>query len=139
MIRALWAIATLIFTSILVFAATQLMPGNVAQLILGQFASPEAITALEVRLGLDRPAIVQFGSWFGGIIRGDFGVSPRMGCRSARSSSSGSVIRWCWRLSLCLVALIGITLGTIAALRRGRALDRVLPALRSSASRCRSS
>jgi peptide/nickel transport system permease protein len=126
-IRALWAIATLIFTSILVFTATQLMPGNVAQLILGQFASPEAITALEVRLGLDRPAIVQFGSWFGGIIRGDFGVSPRMEVPIApiliQRLGHSLVLAG---LSLCLVALIGITLGTIAALRRGRALDRVL-------------
>ncbi len=129
-IRAAWGVATLVFTSALVFSATQLMPGNVAQLMLGQFASQEAIAALEIKLGLDRPAIVQFGSWFAGILTGDFGVSPRMGVpigplilRHLGMSLMLAVA------SLVLVFLIGVSFGTIAALNRGRPLDRLLSAV----------
>lgn len=126
-LRAAWAFATLLFTSVLVFSATQLMPGNVAELMLGQFASDEAVAALEVKLGLDRPLIVQFGSWLGGLLTGDFGVSPRM------SVPIGPLL---WQhltmslilagSSLVLVFVIGVSLGTIAALNKGNPFDRVI-------------
>jgi peptide/nickel transport system permease protein len=127
---ALWALGTLLFSSVLVFAATRLMAGNVAQMILGTFATPDAIAALELRLGLDRPALVQFASWLGRILTGDFGDSLRMSLpiapilfeRLGLSLILASV-------SLALVCVIGITAGVVAALRHRRPADRMLSAL----------
>jgi peptide/nickel transport system permease protein len=129
-VRLVWAALTLVFTAVLVFSATQLMPGNVAHLILGQFASPEAIAALEVKLGLDQPAWVQFVRWASGLLTGDFGESPRMGLAIgpvlAQRLGMSLVLAGA---SLALVALVGVALGTLAALRRGRPTDRVLSAV----------
>ena len=129
-VRAIWAVATLAFTTVIVFSATRLMPGNVADLILGQFASKEAISALEKQLGLDQPAIYQFGAWASGIMRGDLGVSPRMNLpigpillQRLQLSLTLAI------LSLSLVCVVGIALGTFAALRRGRPADRVISGL----------
>lgn len=122
-----WALATLLFTCVLVFSATQLMPGNAARLMLGTFASPEAVEALELRLGLNRPAIEQFGSWLGGILVGDFGVSPRMGTPIApllwQHLKMSLILAG---TALVLVFVIGVTFGTIAALNRGNPVDRAL-------------
>ena len=126
-VRAAWALATLVFTAVLVFSTTQLMPGNVAHLILGQFATQEAISALEVKLGLDRPAVVQFFSWAGKLLTGDLGDSPRMGLPIGpvllQRLGVSLTLAAC---SLCLVFIIGVSLGVLAALRRGRLADRLL-------------
>ncbi len=127
---ALWAVGTLLFSSVLVFSATQLMSGNVAQMILGTFATPDAIAALEVKLGLDRPAVVQFASWLGRILTGDFGESLRLSLPIAPillKNLELSLILAC--TSLALVCLIGIAAGVIAALRHGTVTDRALSAL----------
>lgn len=125
-----WAAATLLFTSILIFFATQLMPGNAAKLILGTFATQEAIDALELKLGLNRPAIEQYGSWLNGIIVGDFGVSPRMETPIApllwRHLKMSLILA---SAALILVFFIGVTIGTIAAINRGTLLDRILTSI----------
>lgn len=122
-----WAAATLLFTSIFVFSATQFMPGNAAQLMLGTFATQEAINALELKLGLNRPAFEQFGVWLVGILTGDFGVSPRMGMPIApllwQHLKMSLVLA---SSALVLVFVIGVTFGTIAALNRGNSVDRTL-------------
>ena len=66
---------TLLLTSALIFAATQFLPGDIARVILGREAGDEAVAALREELGLDRPAIVQYGSWLGRFVRGDWGTS----------------------------------------------------------------
>lgn len=122
-----WAAATLLFTSILVFSATQLMPGNAARLMLGTFATQEAIDALELKLGLNRPTVEQFGVWLGGILTGDFGVSPRMGMPIApllwQHLKMSLVLAGS---ALVLVFVIGVAFGTLAALNRGNPVDRTL-------------
>lgn len=125
--RALWAAVTLAVTAIVVFAATQLMPGNVAQMILGTFATPEAIHTLDAKLGLDQSGFSQFTAWFGRLMTGDFGQSLRMGL------PIGPIVAERLGLSLVLagaslflVFLLGVTLGTIAALRHRRPLDHLL-------------
>jgi peptide/nickel transport system permease protein len=126
---ALWAVGTLLFSSVLVFSATQLMAGNVAQMILGTFATPDAIAALEVKLGLDRPAIVQFGSWLLRILTGDFGGSLRLSLPIAPillKNLELSLILAC--ASLALVCVIGITAGVVAALWHRGVTDRALSA-----------
>lgn len=73
--RLLVALATLLFVSFVVFGATQLLPGDVAQAILGQSATPEAVAGLRTALGLDQPALQRFVAWLGGLLTGDAGVS----------------------------------------------------------------
>ncbi|MGD9741000.1 MAG: ABC transporter permease [Dongiaceae bacterium] len=73
--RLLLGIVTLWITSILVFAATELLPGDVATAILGQQATAEAAAAIREQLGLDRSPIVRYADWLSGLVRGDFGTS----------------------------------------------------------------
>jgi peptide/nickel transport system permease protein len=61
--RLLLVVYTLLIVSLLVFAITQLLPADAAVTLLGQSATPEALDALRVRLGLDQPAWLQFGHW----------------------------------------------------------------------------
>ena len=62
--------ATLAVASLLVFAVLELLPGNVAQLMLGESATPESLAALEKKLGLDQPAPLRYGHWIGGLLQG---------------------------------------------------------------------
>ncbi len=77
--RILLLIVTIIVTSAIIFALTQLLPGDVARLILGRDASDEAIAQFDERFGLDRPAIEQYFDWFFGFVTGDWGVSYSAG------------------------------------------------------------
>jgi len=68
-------VLTLIVASIVVFAVLELLPGNAAEVMLGPTATPEAISALEHKLGLDRPPLARYGGWIGGLLRGDSATS----------------------------------------------------------------
>ncbi len=69
-------VATLLVASVLVFAVLDLLPGNVAQVILGDTATPESLAALEKKLGLDRPALVRYTDWIGGLLQGPHRAEP---------------------------------------------------------------
>ena len=71
--RIALGLLTLLAVSILIFAATEILPGDVASAVLGQGATPETLAAYRTELGLDRPAIVRYFEWFTGAIQGDFG------------------------------------------------------------------
>jgi peptide/nickel transport system permease protein len=73
MALTLWAISAAIF------AVTEVLPGDVAQAVLGQQATAESLAAVRGQLGLDRPAVERYADWIGGAVRGDLGVSMRMG------------------------------------------------------------
>lgn len=73
--RLILTIPTLLLVSILVFSLIHLIPGDPASVILGQEATPEAKTALRHELGLDRPLLIQYGSWLGNVLRGNLGRS----------------------------------------------------------------
>lgn len=62
--------ATLAVASLLVFAVLELLPGNAAQVILGESATPESLATLEKQLGLDRPAPERYLHWVGGLLQG---------------------------------------------------------------------
>ena len=68
--RLLTFLATLAVASVLVFAVLELLPGNVAQVMLGETATPEAIATLEKKLGLDRPAPARYAHWISGLLSG---------------------------------------------------------------------
>lgn len=73
--RLILAGLTLFLVSILIFAATQALPGDPARAILGQGATAEQVEQLQAELGLDRPLVEQYTSWLGGLLRGDLGIS----------------------------------------------------------------
>lgn len=73
--RLALGIATLFAISIVIFGAIELLPGDVAQQILGQSATPETVEALRIQLGLDRPAVVRYFDWLTSVMQGDFGIS----------------------------------------------------------------
>src|SRR4051812_30556983 len=61
--------------SVLVFALMTVLPGDTAQVALGVNATPAALAAERHAFGLDRPLVVQFADWAGGLLRGDLGIS----------------------------------------------------------------
>ena len=73
LIRIALGFLSLLAVSVLIFAATEILPGDVASAVLGQGATPETLAAFRKELGLDRPATVRYFEWFWGAIQGDFG------------------------------------------------------------------
>ncbi len=73
--RLLLGAVTLLAISILVFIGTELLPGDVAQAVLGQSATEETVAALRAQLGLDRPAHIRYFDWLGSILSGNLGVA----------------------------------------------------------------
>ena len=73
--RLLLGLLTLFVVSIVIFTAVNLLPGDFAQAILGQGATPEAVEAIRRDLGLDQPPIIRYFQWLGGALQGDLGSS----------------------------------------------------------------
>ncbi len=73
--RLLVALLTLLIVSFVVFCATQMLPGDVAEILLGQAATPEAVAGLREAMHLNDPAIMRFFRWLGGMLTGDLGIS----------------------------------------------------------------
>ncbi|MEM7546174.1 MAG: ABC transporter permease [Pseudomonadota bacterium] len=73
--RLALGLLTLLVVSIIIFTAIEALPGDFAQEILGQGATPEAIAAIRRDLGLDQSAFSRYFGWLGGVLQGDFGVS----------------------------------------------------------------
>src|SRR5215831_16357474 len=71
------ALVTLWLLSVIVFLATQVIPGDPGRAILGNLASPSAVAALDHQLGVDRPLVVQYWTWITGILHGNFGISTQ--------------------------------------------------------------
>ena len=103
---------TLLLASGVVFAALDVLPGNAAEVMLGESATPEAVQALEVRLGLDQPPLARYLAWLGGMLRLDLGTSI-----SYDSPVSVLVIE---RLAVTVpLALMAMALTTVLALSAG--------------------
>src|SRR6476660_928994 len=125
--RIVFVVLVLIAVSILVFAITTLLPANVAYLILGPFATPEQVHALELKLGLTDPPWQQYLRWAGAFVSGDLGESTLMNRPIApmlMEALGHSLILA--GVAFVLVAVIGIGLGVAAALRHGRPLDHAI-------------
>ena len=122
--RLVAAVAIVAVMSVLVFGATNVLPGDAAVMILGQFATPESLAAIRERLGLDQPLIVQYWNWASAFVQGDMGqslimerpVAPIVWQALGKSMILAS-------LAMLSVAVVGIGLGVVAALYRGRTLD----------------
>jgi peptide/nickel transport system permease protein len=66
---------TLAVTSVVVFGVLEWLPGNAAQVILGETATPESLAAMEEKLGLNQPALTRYFNWTGGLLQGQSGIS----------------------------------------------------------------
>ncbi|TML72594.1 MAG: ABC transporter permease, partial [Actinobacteria bacterium] len=73
--RVLFGLVTLFVASIIIFAATQALPGDAARSILGRNATPDSLAALRDQLGLNKPVLQQYWEWLRGVLTGDFGNS----------------------------------------------------------------
>jgi ABC-type dipeptide/oligopeptide/nickel transport system permease component len=82
--RLLSLVLTLLLISVITFAVTNILPGDVAMMIMGTQSNPEALEGLRRSLGLNDPLVVQYGRWIGGMLTGDFGTSLIFKRRSAR-------------------------------------------------------
>jgi peptide/nickel transport system permease protein len=125
--RILLGLLTLLLVSIVVFAATQALPGNAARAILGRNATPERLAALTRQLHLDRSVFSQYFSWLGGIVRGNFGTSaatqePVSHLIGGRILDTGFLVL----VSAIIAIPLSIALGVLMAVRRDRPTDHIL-------------
>lgn len=121
------AVLTVVLASLFVFLAVQALPGDVAQQLLGQNATPEAVQQLRTTLGLDDNVWLRYLQWLAGAAHGDFGTSLVSGGPVAPTLLTA------FRNSMLVAVpamLVGVTLslalGVLAGVRRGRATDRVV-------------
>jgi peptide/nickel transport system permease protein len=133
--RVLAGIATLFVVSILIFAATNVLPGNIAYVVLGRNATPASVHTLEARLDLNRPMVTRYLSWLGGVFHGDLGQSGVAVAQQSPDPAISSTIGAPLRNSLILafittVLLVPLTLllGALAGIRAGRKLDHAISA-----------
>ena len=115
---------TLLLASAVVFAALDVLPGNAAEVMLGESATPEAVRALEARLGLDRPAWARYTGWLAGITRFDLGLSvsydtPVVDLVRERLAVTLPLAL----LAMVLASVIALALGLYAASHHGRVGD----------------
>ena len=122
--RIALAIPTLLIVAIAVFSLIRLIPGDPAQVMLGDSATADQIAAIHRSLGLDLPLPVQFLDWLGAALRGDLGQSivnqlPVLPLVLERATVSGVIVL----ASVSIAALIAVPLGLIAAWRQDSLVD----------------
>jgi peptide/nickel transport system permease protein len=121
------SILTLFLLSVIIFFAGQILPGNPARAILGPFAVQSAVRVLDHQLGVDRPLVTQYWSWISGFVHGNMGESYQY--RAPVSSFLYPALGRSLKLAVVafvIVVPLGILGGAVAALNRGRAVDRII-------------
>ena len=120
-------VLTVLIVSILVFAGTEILPGDVAYAILGQGATPELVANIQERLGLDQPAYLRYLTWLGDLLRGDFGNSLANGAdlNDVIGERIGNTVLLAAVTAIIAVPL-SILLGLIASTRPNGSVDRLI-------------
>ncbi|MBS0536760.1 MAG: ABC transporter permease [Proteobacteria bacterium] len=124
------AVVTLLIVSFTIFLATMMLPGDVAQILLGQAATPEAVAGLRKAMHLDEPAIFQFLKWLGGLASGDLGrsyannmpIAALIGGRLANSLKLAAA-------TTAIAVPLALTLGITSAINRNSLYDRIISGL----------
>ena len=122
--RLLMAVPSLVGVVIVTFLLTRALPGDPAAYFAGPAATQEAVEQIRVKLGLDKPLIVQFGRYVGDLARGDLGNSLTTGqpvateIRTRLPASAELTL-----LGLIVSVLIAVPLGIVAATRPGSIVD----------------
>ncbi|MCP3404565.1 ABC transporter permease [Bradyrhizobium sp. CCGB01] len=118
------ALPTLLIVAVSVFVLIRLIPGDPAQLMLGDLATPASLADLRVRLGLDQNLPVQFGIWFGKVLTGDFGQSI-----STQQAVLPLILQRFWisaqivLVAVLLASLVAVPAGVIAAWKQNSPVD----------------
>lgn len=115
---------TLLAAALVIFVVLEILPGDPAAVTLGLNAAPEALAALRVEMGLDKPAVLRFFIWLGGLVTGDLGQSytyrvPVLQLIAERMAVTLPLAL----MAIALATAIGIPLGMLAASRHGRLAD----------------
>lgn len=125
--RLAGGVLVLWLVSVIAFLLVALLPGDAAESIAGESATPQDVQIIRERLGLDKPLFLQYFDWMGGVLTGSFGVSLRTGesvtsliLQAAPATFSLAA------LSIVIAIVVSIPAGTIAAFRRGSWIDRIL-------------
>ncbi len=113
--------------SVLIFAVTQILPGDAAQIRLGQSATPESLAALRKDLGLDQPAVMQYLMWVRRLLSGNMGVSAAGGATisSLIGNRIGNTLFMTGIVTLISIPL-SVLLGLLAAMHSGSLIDRLV-------------
>lgn len=135
--RLFLGLLTLLVVSVVIFIAVNLLPGDFAELILGQGATPEAVASIRRDLGLDQPMVARYFAWLAGILQGDLGTSfaqlnfqQNMGGTDLKTVASQIAPRLQNTLFLAGVTAtiavpLSLALGILAALYRNSVFDKV--------------
>ena len=122
--RIAMALPTLLIVAVSVFVLIRLIPGDPAQLMLGDLATPASLADLRARLGLDQSLPVQFGIWIGNVLTGDFGQSI-----SSQQAVLPLILQRFWvsaqivLVAVVLASCVAVPAGVIAAWKQDSALD----------------
>ena len=122
--RLLSLVLTLVLISVITFAVTNILPGDVAMMIMGTQSNPEALAGLRESLGLNDPLVVQYGRWMAGMLQGDFGSSlifkSEIGPLLAQKMTASAFLVV---MSMTFALLCAVPLGVWAAVHRDRWQD----------------
>jgi peptide/nickel transport system permease protein len=128
--RLALSVLLLLAASVLIFTGTMILPGDVAQSILGQAATPEALANLRAELGLNEPPVARYFAWLGGALHGDLGTALTNGRDIAESlgvrlKNTLFLAFWAAIISVPLAILLGL----IAVRYEGRWPDKMISAV----------
>lgn len=123
--RLALGVVTLLVVSVIIFAGTEILPGDVATAILGQSATEENTAAIRAQLGLDRPPHERYASWLANFVQGDLGTSlgnrrpiaPQIGFRFENTMLLAA-------LAALIAVPLSVVLGLISAIKQDRPIDR---------------
>ncbi|MFV0427954.1 MAG: ABC transporter permease [Arachnia sp.] len=120
---------SLVVASALIFLATNALPGDIAEILLGTNATPGEAAALREELGLNRPLMVRYLEWVGGMFTGNFGTSMISGQDvTSQIVPRLGVTMWLVGLGILFAVVIAVPMGTFAAVRRRHASGFVVSA-----------
>jgi peptide/nickel transport system permease protein len=128
--RLALGILLLFGASALIFGLTEALPGDAAQAVLGQSATPEALANLREEMGLDRPALTRYFEWLGGIVQGDLGQSltNKLDIAESIGKRLGNTL-----FLACVAAIVSVPLaiflGLLAVRFRNRWPDKLISAV----------
>ncbi len=125
--RLILLAVVLLIVSVLTFAIVNILPGDVANAILGDLGTPAQVVALRKQMGLDLPLATRYGTWMVGLLHGNFGrslqfdvpIGPMLLGRLRNSAILGA-------LTLLIAVPSSVLLGVLAGVRQGRVTDRVV-------------
>ena len=125
--RIIIGFVTLWVVSVLVFIGTSILPGDVAQIVMGQSATPEALAAFRAERGLDQPPYVQYFTWLGGMVTGDLGTSKAGGASISLLIGNRFANTMMLAGIVAIIAVpLSVALGLLAAMYPGTWIDRIL-------------